>query len=512
MNCADAAERITALVDGELPPGERAELERHLAECGACRDARAAEEAIAARVRGLGRPPLPDGFREAVLDRVRAEPAPGAVRPSGRIIPLGPWLTAGAAAAAAALAMVYFGGGDRAGGPVATLAPAEKSPRALDEANYRGRAADLEGRAARDKGPGAEDGAVEFSRPEAKPERPDQTGGAPAPGPAPAPPTTAQPAAPARPPKAPAPAPALPPETRQPETPTDGGAVGGKDGAGGRSGGSETPPADEAKKKRANESGLAAAEEERRDPQEDDDSGARVKSEEVERQRKQAVGDREVRRLALFFRAPGGPSAERDIDRVLLAHRELALETVGWRDASTLDTASGRALKSFAAARDREGDGFARMETPGAAAGRVIQVRLRARDLDRVREALGKAESVREAGSLLLLDLESRDLGEVELGALAGFVSPPAPDGGGAKPGAAAPPATAGGTPAPKPTPTPEPAPAEPAPPPPPSGKALEKLARGVEPAPRPVTDPAKEDGAAEVWLEIHLLGEPSPR
>lgn len=501
MNCADAAERITALVDGELPPEERAELERHLAECGACRDARAAEEAIAARVRGLGRPPLPDGFREAVLERVRAEPAPGAARPSGRIIPLGPWLTAGAAAAAAALAMVYFGGGDEAGAPVATLAPAEKRALALDDATYRERAGDVDGR---DKGPAGEDGDGTVPRAEAKPEKPDQTGGAPEPEPAPDLPTTAAPAGPARPPKAPAPLP--PPATRRPAQPTDAAPVGGKEGAGGRSGGSETPPADESKRKRANEAGLEEAAETRKDAEADADAAARMKSEEVEKGKERVDGDRAVRRLALFFRAPGGPNAERDIDRVLLAHRELALETVGWKDASSLDTASGRAMKSLATARDLEREGFAQMESAKAAAGRVIQVRLRARDLDRVREALGKAESVREAGSLLLLDLESRDLGEVELGALAGFVNPATPDGSGARPGAAAPAPSAGGTPAPTP------APAEPAPPPPPSGKALEKLARGVEPAPRPVTDPAKEDGASEVWLEIHLVGEPSPR
>ena len=484
MNCADAAERITALVDGELPLEERVPLERHLAECAACRDARAAEEAIAARVRGLGRPPLPDGFREAVLERVRAEPAAGGAAPRGRLIPLGPWLTAGAAAAAAALAMVYFGGGDRAGAPVAT-APMEKRALALDDANHRGRVADLEGReAATDKGPGSEEGALKVLREGEKPSRPDQTGAVPA-SEGPAPETAPAPAAgPPAPRKLPAPAPAPPPAARRPEA-----------------------PADAAKEKRSNEAGRAEAEEAQKDAPEDADARARAKSEEVEKHRKAAEGDREVRRLALFFRAPGGPTAERDIDRVLLAHRELALETVGWKDASKLDTASGRALRSFAATRDLEGDGFAQMETPKAPFGRVIQVRLRERDLDRVREALGKAESVREAGSLLLLDIEGRDLGEVELGALAGLAAPSAPDAG-AKPGAGASAPAAGGTPAPAPTP----APAEPEPPPPPSGKALEKLAKGVEPAPRPVTDPAKADAAAEVWLEIHLLGEPSPR
>ena len=36
MTCPDATERIEAILDGTLPPSERAEIEAHLAGCRAC--------------------------------------------------------------------------------------------------------------------------------------------------------------------------------------------------------------------------------------------------------------------------------------------------------------------------------------------------------------------------------------------------------------------------------------------------------------------------------------------
>jgi anti-sigma factor RsiW len=115
MNCAGAAERITALVDGELPPAEREELEAHLTSCAACREARAAEEAVAARLRSAPRPALPAGFSADVMAKV----AGGAASPAGRVLPLWPLLAAASAVAAAVVAMVIVGPGvDRAAGPL----------------------------------------------------------------------------------------------------------------------------------------------------------------------------------------------------------------------------------------------------------------------------------------------------------------------------------------------------------------------------------------------------------
>ncbi len=47
MNCDEARARLSAFIDGELPPAEAAALERHLAGCPSCR----AEEADLRRLR-----------------------------------------------------------------------------------------------------------------------------------------------------------------------------------------------------------------------------------------------------------------------------------------------------------------------------------------------------------------------------------------------------------------------------------------------------------------------------
>ena len=90
MNCSDAAERITALVDGELPPAERAEVERHLEGCAACRDARSAEEAVAARLRAVPRPVPPPVLAASVMERIAAAPPRRRSAPRGASSPSGP--------------------------------------------------------------------------------------------------------------------------------------------------------------------------------------------------------------------------------------------------------------------------------------------------------------------------------------------------------------------------------------------------------------------------------------
>jgi len=480
MNCADAAERITALVDGELPPGEREALERHLAGCAACREARAAEEAVAARVRALGRPPLPDGFRESVLDRIRAEPAAAPRAPAGRLLPMGPWLAAGAAAAAAALAMVYFGSPDRAGGPPVALRAAP----AAEDGDAGARlvaAADARAPADPAAGRGLDSAAAEESGDRGPEDRSAPAGAArgddaPEPVPEPSP-------APAAPPVA------TPVPGAEKKTPDPG------------------PPA-----KRAERERKPGADEDKDAPGE---AGPRLKA---EREREDAEG-REVPRVALLYRAPGSAAAEQEVDRALSLHREIALETVGWKDAAELDSPYGRVFRELAGRRAEDvpaegrggGAGGAGFAVP-APRDRVLQVRIRARDLERLREAIAKSEALREAGTLVLTGLDGRALEDSARRALEEWATPGAEArAGGTK--TKAPPAPDGGGGTPTPAPASGPAPGEPVPPPRPSQEVVEKIGRGTD----PVRDglaagAAKSDASSELWVEVHLLGEPSPR
>ena len=71
--CERALELISLGLDGEWKEEERQELEEHLAHCGDCRAlARELEEAHAL-LSELEEEEVPEGFRAAVMDRVRAE-------------------------------------------------------------------------------------------------------------------------------------------------------------------------------------------------------------------------------------------------------------------------------------------------------------------------------------------------------------------------------------------------------------------------------------------------------
>jgi mycothiol system anti-sigma-R factor len=54
VNCEDAPEFITALVDNEIPDSERALIENHLIDCARCRRAYEQEEALKAEIHKLG--------------------------------------------------------------------------------------------------------------------------------------------------------------------------------------------------------------------------------------------------------------------------------------------------------------------------------------------------------------------------------------------------------------------------------------------------------------------------
>ena len=107
--CERALELISLGLDGEWKEEERQELEEHLAHCGDCRAlARELEEAHVL-LSELGEEEVPEGFRAAVMDRVRAEktvPFPQHTPAGRRTRPWKRW-----ASLAAVFAVVLLGAG-----------------------------------------------------------------------------------------------------------------------------------------------------------------------------------------------------------------------------------------------------------------------------------------------------------------------------------------------------------------------------------------------------------------
>lgn len=105
MSCAATRERLSAYVDGELPPDQAAEIAEHLSSCAACaREYEAVLKTVQTLREGLVRHHAPDVLRariRAALRDERAEVAP-AVRADWRV----PWR---AAAAALVVAVVSSG-------------------------------------------------------------------------------------------------------------------------------------------------------------------------------------------------------------------------------------------------------------------------------------------------------------------------------------------------------------------------------------------------------------------
>ena len=98
MDCEQALERMSAALDGPLSPGERAELDGHLASCPSCAALFEEMRAQSQALRELD-PPFPEGLRQKVLDSL---PARRPARKTGRMLRLRRW---GALAACAALAV-----------------------------------------------------------------------------------------------------------------------------------------------------------------------------------------------------------------------------------------------------------------------------------------------------------------------------------------------------------------------------------------------------------------------
>ncbi|MDQ4132288.1 MAG: anti-sigma factor [Actinomycetota bacterium] len=93
-------DRLSGLLDGELPPDEEAEARHHLAACAACRAEMDEVGAARSWVRALPAVDPPFGFYERLLGTGSAQPGPAPRRRVGR------GLAALAATAAVGLAVV----------------------------------------------------------------------------------------------------------------------------------------------------------------------------------------------------------------------------------------------------------------------------------------------------------------------------------------------------------------------------------------------------------------------
>jgi anti-sigma factor RsiW len=71
--CDAIAPELNAYVDGELPPGERAAVERHLEECASCRSEIELLRLVTGSLRHMARPEPSETMRQRLLAQVAAE-------------------------------------------------------------------------------------------------------------------------------------------------------------------------------------------------------------------------------------------------------------------------------------------------------------------------------------------------------------------------------------------------------------------------------------------------------
>ena len=119
MNCETVLERLDDYLEGVLAPGERAELERHLGDCGACRGEAEGLRALLAAARALPRALEPGGdLWPEIARRVRAGSRPPAAALPLRRPAAFSWgaIAAGAALLVLATAALTFVLTRRAGG------------------------------------------------------------------------------------------------------------------------------------------------------------------------------------------------------------------------------------------------------------------------------------------------------------------------------------------------------------------------------------------------------------
>jgi hypothetical protein len=509
MKCEEASERITALVDGELSPAEREELERHLSGCPACREARAAEEAVAARLRAAARPPLPPGFAAEVMAKVGSGTA-GTGGPAGRLLPLWPLLAAASAVAAAVVLMVVVGPGRDRGaaertvaaaphgeteksqppggsgpspGPAPVSAPARRPDAGGGASPGKAAKDDEAGAGGSGSGAGSAADKVEMNKP---------AGGAGGKGPAP--------------PTAPAPAPT-------PDPPRAGGDTAGR----ARSG--DKPPESPAA---AGEDGRTAGE-----GKGDAEKGVEAKkAQEGEeapadeaRDRKVAPESKAVRpetRAVLLLGAKSLTEGVQAVERILLVNREVATRSGTWKDAPDADAAEARREKPEKGFE--EGVPGARQAVPRPPGDRVLEVRVLSGDLGRIVLPLLRdlppsdaAGALTISGQALPPDVSTALREELQRIQDAGKSPGAFADGKQKNPAKESPPLQ-GGAPRTAPAGGQDAGldagrqPQEPGPPPKPTAEQLKRLAEGP-PASREGSV-AGSTGAEVVILEIHIRAE----
>lgn len=80
MRCEQVRQKLDAYAANELTAGVRQQVENHLTMCDACRQAVDRQQELAALLRGVPAPPVPQGFRARVMtaaqDRLAARKRP----------------------------------------------------------------------------------------------------------------------------------------------------------------------------------------------------------------------------------------------------------------------------------------------------------------------------------------------------------------------------------------------------------------------------------------------------
>lgn len=136
MTCEEALLAISAALDGELPPVERARLSEHLMQCGSCRELAEDLRVLTGALEDSDREPpagLSESVRKAVAEEPQAVPVPKKRRP--------PYLRSLAALLALCIGLGGIGlfvsgqGGGNTGSAAGSAAPAlyQAAPRAMEK-------------------------------------------------------------------------------------------------------------------------------------------------------------------------------------------------------------------------------------------------------------------------------------------------------------------------------------------------------------------------------------------
>lgn len=112
LSCEEALEQMSQALDSPLTGEEQGELEAHLACCPACRADWAALRELHQAMGELEETPVPEGFADRVMERVREDARPAKVVPLWR---RPQWKAAAGLAACAVICVGLYYGADRLG-------------------------------------------------------------------------------------------------------------------------------------------------------------------------------------------------------------------------------------------------------------------------------------------------------------------------------------------------------------------------------------------------------------